>query len=626
MAKFKAGRRSRSGSGAGGGQPARPTSGTKPRRTPMGIADAKASNNLLVGIGVGLITTVTGLSAAGTFTAINAMNRQSEEAIAETERHQEELARKEQELLASKEDGAGGAGTTVQYPEDPSQAPVDVGGEDGRMTREEWLKTLPAQVRWMIEKKITYDEYGLPRDEYGSLMNDPTTDIYDPARWSYFFDSNNEEKSPKRSELPTQAEVDDMGGESGEKLSDQPVVAPDKDPGYTANYDEGGAPIQNPTVDRVPAVPGGTGVTNPVVDPGGQSGGDGTGPTNPVVAPGDHEGEWWKDSTGKLLDGLSVDENGSPYYVVRPGDTLNDISDRYGFSVDDVVSASRLVNPGTLYVGDIIRFPADDGSVQAPGRDWWVGADGHPLNGIVIDGGEPTYVVKPGDTASSVADMYGFEEDDIVSVNGIRTPDSLEAGEVLRFPEGNPVTAPSVGTDWWREADGTPIDGITIGDGGPVYVAGPGDTTGTVADRFGFEEDDIVSTNGLRAPGKLAEGTEVKFPASGPTRTPNPSGTTGTSGQWWIGSDGKALPGIVIDGGKPTYVVKPGDTLSKIASSYGFGTQDLVSANQLKNPNVLTAGQVLKFPSEGPSKTPSPSGVDGVLTGDRTGGSAPGRG
>lgn len=369
----------------------------------MGLADERASNNLLIGLGVGLITTVTGLSAAGTFTAINAMNRQSEESIAEAERYQQELDRQKAEQdQASQPGGNGPTGSTSggddsHYSEDPSTPPVTTTPSqvDG-MTREEFLASLPEQIQWMIEKHITYDEYGLPRDEYGSLMNDPTTTIYDPARWSYFFDEENQSKGPAPSELPTQSEID--AGEPDEEepwdgnpetpISERPVVAPDKGD-YTDDItDPDSMPIKNPAVEQ-PASgnPGEGGGDNP-----GSS--EDPGVSNPVVEEppsgggGDDGDEWWKGEDGEPLEGLEIDEQGKPYYVVKQGDSLGSISGKYGFSVSDVVSASKLTNPNVLYVGDIIRFP-DKKPDKPVTPNVEQGGSQHGPGGVTVPDGTP---------------------------------------------------------------------------------------------------------------------------------------------------------------------------------------------------------------------------------------------
>ncbi len=45
------------------------------------------------------------------------------------------------------------------------------------------------------------------------------------------------------------------------------------------------------------------------------------------------------------------------------------------------------------------------------------------------------------------------------------------------------------------------------------------------------------------------------------------------------------------------YVVKEGDTLSKIAEQHGTSVEDLISLNHIQDPNLLHPGQELRLPS-----------------------------
>lgn len=56
--------------------------------------------------------------------------------------------------------------------------------------------------------------------------------------------------------------------------------------------------------------------------------------------------------------------------------------------------------------------------------------------------------------------------------------------------------------------------------------------------------------------------------------------------------------------GQTQYVVKPGDTLYRIASLYGVSVAAIVSANNITNPNLIHPNQVLVIPAGGGS-TPS---------------------
>ena len=54
--------------------------------------------------------------------------------------------------------------------------------------------------------------------------------------------------------------------------------------------------------------------------------------------------------------------------------------------------------------------------------------------------------------------------------------------------------------------------------------------------------------------------------------------------------------------GYSTYVVKPGESLSKIAAAHGFRTADVLAVNPGLNPNKIRAGQTIVLPGAGAAK------------------------
>ncbi len=53
------------------------------------------------------------------------------------------------------------------------------------------------------------------------------------------------------------------------------------------------------------------------------------------------------------------------------------------------------------------------------------------------------------------------------------------------------------------------------------------------------------------------------------------------------------------------YTVQPGDNLWAISQKYGLTVQDLVKANNIRDPNRLSVGQKLRIPPK-PTPTPAP--------------------
>lgn len=107
-----------------------------------------------------------------------------------------------------------------------------------------------------------------------------------------------------------------------------------------------------------------------------------------------------------------------------------------------------------------------------------------------------TYTVKPGDTLSGIAAMFGVSVDDIVRVNNITDPNVLSDGQTLkipmRSPEGTPTeqlaASPSpagspvpAGSPTLPPPDVTPPLGPTTGPQAPGGSSSPGTTISPTA-------------------------------------------------------------------------------------------------------------------------------------------------
>ena len=64
-------------------------------------------------------------------------------------------------------------------------------------------------------------------------------------------------------------------------------------------------------------------------------------------------------------------------------------------------------------------------------------------------------------------------------------------------------------------------------------------------------------------------------------------------------------PALAQTANGPVYIVQSGDTLSSIASRFNVALEDLMTANSISDPNLLSAGQELVIPGL--------QGISGVL-------------
>ena len=195
-----------------------------------------------------------------------------------------------------------------------------------------------------------------------------------------------------------------------------------------------------------------------------------------------------------------LDENS---YVVKSGDSLWSIANRYGLTVDQLKSANGLTS-NLLQVGQVLTIPKK--STESPsesnniyivkaGDSLWSIANRYgttvsilkQLNGLTSDnlsigqklylpnqGSEEkpenvTYVVKSGDSLYTIARKYNTTVNDLMNLNQLKTS-LLSIGQVLKIPNSS---------------------------AGIVYVVKSGDSLWNIANRYGTTVDAIKQKNGL---------------------------------------------------------------------------------------------------------------------------------
>jgi LysM repeat protein len=107
---------------------------------------------------------------------------------------------------------------------------------------------------------------------------------------------------------------------------------------------------------------------------------------------------------------------GPTVHMVQPGENLFRIALRYGTTVDAIAQANGIVNPWFIYVGQELIIPVGDGGTLPPGPT------------------VKTHVVQPGDTLYSIAVRYDTTVQALVITNNLPNPNFIYVGQTLRLP------------------------------------------------------------------------------------------------------------------------------------------------------------------------------------------------
>lgn len=131
------------------------------------------------------------------------------------------------------------------------------------------------------------------------------------------------------------------------------------------------------------------------------------------------------------------------------------------------------------------------------------------------------YVVRPGDTLSEIADMFGVSVNTIIWANNLSGPSDVHPGDTLII---------------------LPISGIE-------HTVVSGDTLKSLAAKFGADATEIAQYNGLDPAAPLAVGSTLIIPGgefNSPVPSPKPARRPGTKGgpnEPYLGGSGPAQPG-----------------------------------------------------------------------------------
>ncbi|CAN7420478.1 peptidoglycan DD-metalloendopeptidase family protein [Rhizobium sp. LjRoot30] len=230
------------------------------------------------------------------------------------------------------------------------------------------------------------------------------------------------------------------------------------------------------------------------------------------------------------------------------------------------------------------------------------------------------------------------------------TPVEVQRSELADPTEGNSSKSerdvalaqpfPTSKKETTEKATPDPLTTGTTSKGGwttfnaPSVKLKPGESVATLSKRYGVPEKEILQANGLKSASAVVPGQKIVIPTYGKPRSiaketaeagdiptdkkipipektpdqvavlPTTSSSRDKSQATADAANGKLTP---ADGGKKkgdkaetaatgTYVVKPGDSLAKIAKATGVSVQELKTANGM-NTASLRIGQTLKVPA-----------------------------
>ena len=149
-------------------------------------------------------------------------------------------------------------------------------------------------------------------------------------------------------------------------------------------------------------------------------------------------------------------------YIVKSGDSLYSIANKYNTTVNELKSLNNLSN-NTLSIGQVLKLPKVDEIVTVN-----------------------EYIVKSGDSLYSIANKYNTTVNELKSLNNLSN-NTLSIGQVLKLPKVDEI--------------------VTVNE----YIVKSGDSLYSIAKKYNTSVDELKSLNNLTS-SMLSVGQKLNIP------------------------------------------------------------------------------------------------------------------
>ncbi|MBU4226945.1 LysM peptidoglycan-binding domain-containing protein [bacterium] len=188
-----------------------------------------------------------------------------------------------------------------------------------------------------------------------------------------------------------------------------------------------------------------------------------------------------------MNNNISEPENIEPIvYTVKAGDSLWNISRKYGASVEIIVDVNNLRDKDSLSIGQKLEIPAIGGGVSNSSQK---------QEPIIVN-----YTVVKGDSLWSISQRYDVNMNTIISTNNLKEISRLSIGQKLKLPITNMDIAKAEG--YGQEAAAEEI----------IYSVKKGESLWSISREYNVKLEAIIAANSIIDASKISAGQQLRIP------------------------------------------------------------------------------------------------------------------
>lgn len=192
-------------------------------------------------------------------------------------------------------------------------------------------------------------------------------------------------------------------------------------------------------------------------------------------------------NNSSINNNTSQPEEAEPIvYRVKAGDSLWNISQKYGISVEVIAGVNNLKEKDLLSLGQKLEIPAIGGGAS----------NSNQKQGPTII----TYTVVKGDNLWNISQRYDVKMNTIISTNNLKEISRLSIGQKLKLPITNMDIA---------EAEGYSKDTVAEE---IIYYVKRGENLWSISREYNVKIEAIIAANNITNASKISTGQQLRIP------------------------------------------------------------------------------------------------------------------
>lgn len=264
-------------------------------------------------------------------------------------------------------------------------------------------------------------------------------------------------------------------------------------------------------------------------------------------------------------------------YTVLPGDTLATIALKNGVNWRDIAKWNQVDPNGTLFVGATLYLYDAKPQIDAP-----------TTSRKATESAPTTYVVKPNDSLTGVANQFDLSVSQLASYNNLNTNSNLFVGQKLKLKDTADDKLSEINKTVVRADTSKPVAKVRT----KSYVVKRGEYLKIIADRYALSVHELADlTPGLDISSSLFVGQKINVPLNEVNEQENKLESKVAEQSKF--KNLKSEPSYKTE----NYKVQSGDSLSSIAAQSKLSLTELAELNKLSPSRNLLVGQVIKIPA-----------------------------